>query len=105
MTIQEYENLRSQNNNFNREEDREVLLTDDHTVIAIFGLIDPLRKEIVDSVKKCHRAGINIRMVTGDAIDTAKAIALEAGILTHEQAQNKFSCMTGERFREYCGGL
>lgn len=28
-----------------------------------------------------HNAGINIRMVTGDNLDTAKAIALEAGIL------------------------
>lgn len=54
------------------------------TLIGIFGLMDPLREEIVDSVKKCHRAGINIRMVTGDAIDTATAIAIEAGIVTKE---------------------
>lgn len=57
------------------------------TVIGIYALIDPLRDEIVESVKKCHRAGINIRMVTGDNIDTARAIAINAGLLTEEEAQ------------------
>jgi len=38
--------------------------------------MDPLRDEIVDSVQKCKSAGINIRMVTGDNLDTAKAIAI-----------------------------
>ena len=42
------------------------------TMIGIFALMDPLRPEIVDSVIKCHNAGINIRMVTGDNLDTAK---------------------------------
>ena len=46
--------------------------------------MDPLRDEIVESVKKCHRAGINIRMVTGDNIDTARAIAIKAGLLTDQ---------------------
>ena len=58
------------------------------TVIGIFALIDPLRDEIVESVKKCHKAGINIRMVTGDNLDTAKAIAIKAGLLTAEEAES-----------------
>lgn len=56
------------------------------TLICIYALIDPLRDEIVESVRKCHSAGINIRMVTGDNIDTATAIAISAGILTQEEA-------------------
>ena len=52
------------------------------TIIGIYAMQDPLREEVVDSVKKCHSAGINIRMVTGDNLDTAKAIAIEAGIIT-----------------------
>jgi len=43
-----------------------------------------LRDEVVRSVRICHKAGINVRMVTGDNIDTAKAIAIEAGILTRD---------------------
>ena len=46
------------------------------TMIGIFALMDPLREEIVDSAKLCQSAGINIRMVTGDNYDTAKAIAV-----------------------------
>ncbi len=50
-------------------------------MVCIYALMDPLRDEIVESVRKCHGAGINVRMVTGDNIDTAKAIAIQAGIL------------------------
>ena len=55
-------------------------------MICIFALQDPLRPEIKDAVQKCYQAGITIRMVTGDNLDTAKAIAIEAGILTAAEA-------------------
>lgn len=44
-------------------------------------------------------------MVTGDNIDTAKAIAVEAGILRPEEANSEYVCMDGKTFREVCGGL
>lgn len=66
------------------------------TLIGIYALMDPLRKEIVDSVKKCHNAGINIRMVTGDSLITAKAIAIEAGIVSASEAENEYACMEGK---------
>lgn len=59
----------------------------------------------MDSVIKCHNAGINIRMVTGDNLDTAKAIAIEAGIVSASEAEGKYVCMEGKQFRELCGGL
>jgi Ca2+-transporting ATPase len=65
------------------------------TLICIFALTDPLRPEIIDSVKKLNSAGINIRIITGDNIESAKAIALEAGILKPEEADIKYSCMEG----------
>jgi magnesium-transporting ATPase (P-type) len=74
-------------------------------LIGIYALQDPLRDEVIPSVRICHRAGINIRMVTGDNIDTAKAIALEAGILKHEHKDRKYAVMDGKSFREACGGL
>lgn len=74
-------------------------------MICIFGLKDPLRPEIKDAVAKCHRAGINIRMVTGDNIETATAIALEANIVDRNKVKDEFVCMTGKDFREACGGL
>lgn len=49
---------------------------------CIVGIKDPLRPDVIQAVKECQRAGIFVRMVTGDNIETAKAIAAECGILT-----------------------
>lgn len=59
----------------------------------------------MESVIRCRNAGINIRIVTGDNIETAKAIAIEAGIIRREDAEGKYVCMVGKEFREMCGGL
>ncbi|KAI5002331.1 hypothetical protein ZWY2020_026981 [Hordeum vulgare] len=57
---------------------------DGYTLIAVFGIKDPLRPGVREAVETCHIAGINVRMVTGDNISTAKAIARECGILTED---------------------
>lgn len=44
-------------------------------------------------------------MVTGDNLDTAKAIAIEAGLVTADDADKEFVCMEGKQFREYVGGF
>jgi len=48
---------------------------------ALVGIADPLRPDVIDAVATCQRAGIFVRMVTGDNLETAIAIAKEAGIL------------------------
>jgi Ca2+-transporting ATPase len=53
-----------------------------YTLIAIVGIKDPVRPGVKEAVQKCLAAGISVRMVTGDNINTAKAIARECGILT-----------------------
>lgn len=103
-TMKDYEQMKLANNNFEKERDREVLETD-MAVVCIFALIDPLRDEIIDSVIKCHTAGINIRMVTGDNLITARAIAIQAGILDAKDADTEYACMEGKDFREAVGGL
>lgn len=60
----------------------ENILESELTLIAIAGIKDPLRKEIPEAIKKCKAAGITVRMVTGDNINTAVAIAKDAGILS-----------------------
>jgi len=55
---------------------------DKYTLIAIIGIKDPVRPGVKEAVKTCLDAGITVRMVTGDNINTAKAIARECGILT-----------------------
>ncbi|KAL0453136.1 UNVERIFIED_CONTAM: putative calcium-transporting ATPase 11, plasma membrane-type [Sesamum latifolium] len=53
-----------------------------YTLIAVVGIKDPVRPGVKEAVKTCLAAGITVRMVTGDNINTAKAIAKECGILT-----------------------
>ena len=54
----------------------------DLTLDAVFGIKDPLRPDVTAAVRVCQDAGIFVRMVTGDNVDTAMAIARECGILT-----------------------
>jgi Ca2+-transporting ATPase len=59
-------------------------LEENLTMTCIVGIKDPVRKEVPDAVATCQRAGITVRMVTGDNIHTAKHIARECGILTDD---------------------
>ncbi|GLC43255.1 hypothetical protein PLESTF_000409400 [Pleodorina starrii] len=49
---------------------------------ALLGIKDPLRPEVPQAVATCQQAGITVRMVTGDNVNTARFIARECGILT-----------------------
>ncbi|KAK5792997.1 calcium-transporting ATPase 2, plasma membrane-type-like [Gossypium arboreum] len=55
-----------------------------YTCLGIVGIKDPVRPGVKESVAICRTAGITVRMVTGDNINTAKAIARECGILTDD---------------------
>ncbi|MFU2163969.1 cation-translocating P-type ATPase [Streptococcus pluranimalium] len=49
-------------------------------MIALFGIVDPPRKDVAESIKQTQKAGINIKMITGDHPKTASMIAKEIGI-------------------------
>lgn len=76
------------------------------TMIALYGLKDPLKRGVIEAIHACQRAGVTVRMVTGDNLDTATAIAKDAGILPsdfdpeHPEPHQKYACMTGKQFRE-----
>jgi hypothetical protein len=59
-----------------------VCLSQGLTFYGVIGIKDPLRPDVKEAVEQCHRAGIIVRMVTGDNSTTAAAIAKECGILT-----------------------
>ena len=51
------------------------------TLLAIVAISDPLRKEVPGAIRQCHKAGIDVKIVTGDTVATAMEIARQCGII------------------------
>ena len=65
--------------------------------LAIFAISDPLRQEVPDAIRQCKRAGIDVKIVTGDTAATAMEIARQCGLMescgqAHDSGQNQKSC-------------
>ena len=65
------------------------------TFLGVVGIQDPLRDGVSKAVKRCQDAGVTVRMVTGDNVTTATAIATQCGIKTEEGV-----VMEGPKFRQ-----
>jgi Ca2+-transporting ATPase len=66
----------------------------DFEFIGLIGLSDPIRENVPDAVKECHKAGIRVIMITGDYPVTAKNIAMDIGL------NNPELCITGSELRD-----
>ncbi|XP_061591543.1 plasma membrane calcium-transporting ATPase 3b isoform X3 [Cololabis saira] len=77
------------------EWDNEADIVTELTCITVVGIEDPVRPEVPDAIRKCQRAGITVRMVTGDNINTARAIAAKCGII---HPGDDFICLDGKEF-------
>ncbi|RMI04753.1 HAD family hydrolase [Cellulomonas triticagri] len=76
----------------------------DLTFLGMFGIVDPPRPEAVRAIADCHRAGIRVKMITGDHVGTATAIARELGIVAedgdvHALTGAELEAMTQEQLR------
>lgn len=58
----------------------------DLTLLGLGGFIDPARPEAIEAMADCLRAGIEVKMITGDHALTAMAVAEELGLSTHGEA-------------------
>ncbi|KAF3651872.1 putative calcium-transporting ATPase 13, plasma membrane-type [Capsicum annuum] len=68
-------------------------------LLGFVGLKDPCRPGVKKAVEDCQNAGVNIKMITGDNVFTAKAIATECGILHPNQEVDEGAVIEGEEFR------
>jgi len=68
------------------------------TLICIFGIQDIIRDEVPGAVAQIHRAGVTVRMVTGDNITTAKAIAVQCNLIEAGDKDKEAVCMEGPEF-------
>uniref|UniRef100_A0A915DAQ6 Calcium-transporting ATPase n=1 Tax=Ditylenchus dipsaci TaxID=166011 RepID=A0A915DAQ6_9BILA len=75
--------------------DDEESIREGMTMIALIGIQDPVRPEVPDAIAKCQKAGITVRMVTGDNINTARSIATACGIL---KPGSDFLALEGKEF-------
>lgn len=55
-------------------------LPNNMTLLGIIGVVDPVREEVPNAVAMAHKAGIQVIEITGDCLETAKAVAEECGI-------------------------
>lgn len=70
------------------------------TLDLMVGIQDPLRPGVKHAINQCHKAGVDVRMVTGDNVLTAKAISKGCGILTDETFDDPNYYMEGPQFRK-----
>ncbi|CAA2972167.1 calcium-transporting ATPase 13, plasma membrane-type [Olea europaea subsp. europaea] len=71
------------------------------TLLGLVGLKDPCRPGVKKAVEECQYAGVNVKMITGDNIFTAKAIATECGILRLNEEMDDGLVVEGVEFRNY----
>uniref|UniRef100_A0A2N9IY44 Calcium-transporting ATPase n=1 Tax=Fagus sylvatica TaxID=28930 RepID=A0A2N9IY44_FAGSY len=71
------------------------------TFLGLVGLKDPCRPGVSTAVESCRVAGVNIKMITGDNVHTARAIALECKILNPDEDLDSDAVVEGVQFRNY----
>lgn len=76
---------------------RTLAIAQDKTLLAIVAISDPLRQEVPAAIRQCERAGIDVKIVTGDTTATAMEIARQTGLISNVSANGEGS-ITGAEF-------
>ena len=77
---------------------RTLAVAQNDELLALFGISDPLRKEVPDAIRQCNEAGIDVKIVTGDTVATAMEIARQCGILSPLTSLPSPLTITGAEF-------
>ncbi|KAK3414944.1 hypothetical protein EUGRSUZ_H00518, partial [Eucalyptus grandis] len=81
-------------------EDGDKIQEDGLTLLGLVGIKDTCGPDVKSAVQHCQEAGVKIMMITGDNIFTAKAIALECGILTPRDDASNETIVEGAEFHD-----
>lgn len=71
--------------------------------LGLQAMIDPPRPEAIKAIKNCHTAGIEVKMITGDHINTARAVAKQIGLDTDTKTAllgSELQKLSGEKLQE-----
>jgi P-type Ca2+ transporter type 2C len=72
--------------------------------VGFVAIRDPLREDVFQALAECRSAGIEVKMITGDNAETARAIGREAGLLDSEHAlvltSDEFNALTDDELKE-----
>jgi len=68
------------------------------TFLGLQGMMDPPRKEVKELINSCHQSGIRVIMITGDYLETARAVAVELGIQGNVVTGEDLEKMDAEEF-------
>ena len=93
------------------DEDSEIAgLERNQTLLCLIGLKDPIRQNIQQVVQNAAETRLNVRLISGDNIDTTVAVARDCGVLTQDQYQAYLTgdsqvAMHASDFRKICGDV
>ncbi|KAF3456924.1 hypothetical protein FNV43_RR01578 [Rhamnella rubrinervis] len=87
--------------NYDEKNENKRLKAESMTLLGIAGLKDPCRPGVRKAVEDCQHAKVKVKMITGDNIFTAKAVATECGILRPDQEMLGEAVVLGAEFRNY----
>jgi Ca2+-transporting ATPase len=96
MTPDERQQVQQQLLEWQQHAMRTLAIAQDKTLLAIVAISDPLRKEVPAAIRQCERAGIDVKIVTGDTAQTAMEIARQCGVI--ESGGQVSDSITGAEF-------
>jgi Ca2+-transporting ATPase len=56
------------------------------TFVGLVAIRDPLRPDVKEAIERCRSAGIEVKMITGDNVETARAVAYDVGLIDRRDA-------------------
>ena len=111
LTTDERETAQQQLLEWQQHAMRTLAIAQDKTLLAIVAISDPLRQEVPSAIRQCEQAGINVKIVTGDTVQTAMEIARQCGLVeSGGQVSDSitgadFAALSDEEALKVVGGL